>query len=130
VLQESIPLDFAVTKSCFDLSSDHSTVLIILTSHALNQEKQPSLSNRHTNWDDFRHLINQRLTLNVPLKTEEDSEAAVKFFNDTVQCAGWNATPEHTDTLKTYDCPILIKQKIEEKRRLCRNWHRLRTPES
>jgi hypothetical protein len=23
--------------------------------------------------------------------------------------------PEHTDTLKTYDCPILIKQKIEEK---------------
>jgi hypothetical protein len=29
--------------------------------------------------------------------------------------AGWNATPEHRDTLKTYDCPILIKQKIEEK---------------
>jgi hypothetical protein len=21
--------------------------------------------------------------------------------------------PEHTETLKTYDCPILIKQKIE-----------------
>jgi hypothetical protein len=35
--------------------------------------------------DDFRHLINQRLTLNVSLKTEEDIEAAVKFFNDTVQ---------------------------------------------
>jgi hypothetical protein len=33
-------------------------------------------------------------------------------------------------TLKTYDCPILIKQKIEEKRRLNRDWHRLRTPES
>jgi hypothetical protein len=43
------------------------------------------------------------------LKTEEDIEAAVKFFNDTIQWAGWNAIAEHTDTLKTYDCPILIK---------------------
>jgi hypothetical protein len=29
---------------------------------------------------------------NVSLKTEEDIDAAVKFFNDTVQWAGWNAT--------------------------------------
>jgi hypothetical protein len=66
-----IPQDFAVAKSCFDLSSDHSPVLITLTAHALNQKKQASLSNRHTNWDDFRHLINQRLTLNVSVNTEE-----------------------------------------------------------
>jgi hypothetical protein len=29
-----------------------------------------------------------------------------------------------------YDCPILIKQNVEEKRRLRRDWHRLRTTES
>jgi hypothetical protein len=40
---------------------------------------------RHTNWDDFRHPINQRLTLNVSLKSEEDTEAVVKLFNDTIQ---------------------------------------------
>jgi hypothetical protein len=114
---KSIPQDFAVAKSCSDLSSDHSPVLITLTSHAMNQEKQPSLSNRYTNWDDFRRLINQRLTSNVSLKTEEDIEAAVKFFNDTVQWAGWNATPEHTDTLKTYVCPVLIKQKNRRKKK-------------
>jgi hypothetical protein len=62
-----------------------------------------------------RHLINQRLTLNVSLQTEEDIEAPVKFFNDTVQWAGWNTTPQDTDTLKTYDCPILIKQKNRRK---------------
>jgi hypothetical protein len=28
---EGIPQDFAVAKSCFDLSSDHSTVFIALT---------------------------------------------------------------------------------------------------
>jgi hypothetical protein len=67
------------------------------------------LSNIHTNWDDFRHLINQRLAINVSLETEEDTETAVKFFDDTVQWADWKATSEHTDTLKTYDCPVLIK---------------------
>jgi hypothetical protein len=107
---KGIPQDFAAAKSCFNLSSNHSPVLITLTSHALNQEKQPCLSNRHRNWDDFRHLISQRLTLNVSLKTEEDIEAAVKFFNDTLHWAGWNAMPEHTDTLKAYDCSILIKK--------------------
>jgi hypothetical protein len=94
-VSKGIPQDFAVAKSCFDLSSDYSSVLITLKAHALNQEKQPSLINRYTNWDDFRHLINQRLTLNVSLKTEEDIEAAVKFFNDTIQWEGWNAMPEH-----------------------------------
>jgi hypothetical protein len=102
---KSIPQDFAVAKSCFNLSSDHSPVLITLTAHALNQEKQPGLSNRHTNWDDYRHLISQRLTLIASLETEEDIEAAVKF---ATQC---NVTPEHKYILKAYDFLILIKQK-------------------
>jgi hypothetical protein len=103
------PQDFPVAKSCFHLSSDHSLILIILTADALNQEKEPILSNRHTNGDDFRHLINDRLTLNIPLKTKEDNEAAVKFFNGTMQCTGWNAK----------------KQRTEEKRRLRTDWHHL-----
>jgi hypothetical protein len=93
--------DFAVAKSCFHLFFDHSLVLITLKAHVLNQDKQPSLSNIHTNWDDFRRLINERLTLNVSLKTEKYIGAAVKFFNDIIQWPGCNGMPEHTDTLKT-----------------------------
>jgi hypothetical protein len=36
---------------------------------------------------------------------------------------------QHQDSRHTEDCPILIKQKVEEKRRLRRGWHQLRTPE-
>jgi hypothetical protein len=79
------PQGFAVAKSCFDLPSDHSPVLMTLTAHVLNQEKRPSLSNRHTNWDGFSRLINERLTLNVSLKTVGDTEAAIKFSSDTIQ---------------------------------------------
>jgi hypothetical protein len=80
-------------------------IIITLTAHALNQETQLNLNNTHTNWDEFRCLINAILTLNVSLKIEEDTEAAVKFL-DTVQWAGWNITPEQADTLKAYNCPI------------------------
>jgi hypothetical protein len=34
-----------------------------------------------------------------------------------IQWAVWNATPEHTGTLKTYDCPIFIKQKNQRKKK-------------
>jgi hypothetical protein len=101
--------------------------LITLTTHAHKQEAQPSLSSKHTNCDQFRLIVNERLTLKVPLNIEEDIETAVKFFNDTMQWAGWKATPERTATPKAKNCPILIKQKIEGKRRLCRNWQRLLT---
>jgi hypothetical protein len=82
--------------------------LITLVAHALNQEKQQNLSNRHTNWDGVRRLINERLTLTGSHKAEEDTEATVKF-NDIVQWADWTATPEHATTHKAHDCPILIK---------------------
>jgi hypothetical protein len=109
------PQDSAVSKSCFDLSSDHSPVLITLKAHVQNQEKQPRLSNRHTSRDDFRHLISEGLTLNVPLKTEEDIEAAVKLLNDTIQQARWNATPEHTAHTHRHTT-ALYKKKLRKKK--------------
>jgi hypothetical protein len=114
---EGIPLDFAAAKSCFDLSSDHSPILITLTADTLNQQNEPNLSNRQTNWDDFRRLVNETLTLNISLKTEEHIEVAAKFFNDSIQ---WQVGMQCRDikrTLKAYDCSIIIKQKIEEERR-------------
>jgi hypothetical protein len=85
---KSIPQDFAAAKSCFNLSSKHSSIFITLIVATLNQENEPILSNRHTNWDNFRHLASERLTLNILLKIDKDIEAAVKFFSDTIQCTG------------------------------------------
>jgi hypothetical protein len=49
-------------------------------------------------------------------KREENTEAAGKCFNDTIQWVGCNSTPEHSDLSITPDYPILIKEKeIAEK---------------
>jgi hypothetical protein len=127
---KGIPHDSALTRSCFELSSDHSPVLISLNLRALHHAPQPTLCNRKTNWDYFRHLITTNLTLHVPLKTEAEIEDAVKYFTDLIQWAGWTATPEITCTPSSYDYPLPIKQKLAEKRRLRKEWHLYRTPTS
>jgi hypothetical protein len=91
------------------LLQNDSPILITLTAKALNQENEPNLSNFHENCDDFRRLMNERLTLNIPIKIEEDIELGANFFNDTIQCGAWNATPEYKRILKAYNCPIIIK---------------------
>jgi hypothetical protein len=88
--------------------------MITLTGDALNQESEPILSNRNTNWDDFRRLVNESLTLNIPFKSEEDIEAAAKFFNDTIQWAGSNSRAKHKRTLEAYNYTIKIKKKFKK----------------
>jgi hypothetical protein len=53
------------------------------------------LVNRKTDWDAFRHLLNERLLLNVHLETDSDIEAAIKNFNDIIV-----AGPQPQSTLK------------------------------
>jgi hypothetical protein len=115
---KGIPPDFAVAHSCLDLSSDHSPVLVILTSQPIRPDLPPSLSNRLTNWDYIKHLINQRLLLKIPLKTTDDIEEEVKFFTDTVQLAGWKATPQLPDRTGINDCPLIIQQQLAAKLKL------------
>jgi hypothetical protein len=82
---KGIPLYLGDVQSCFDLSADHSPILVTLPSQTLRPEPPPSLCNRRTNFDEFRNIITERLTLHILLTTAEDIEAAVQHFNDTVQ---------------------------------------------
>jgi hypothetical protein len=104
-----IPPDFAVAHSCLDLSSDHSPVLVTLTSQPIRPDLPPRLSNRLTNWDYFKLQV-VGLLLQIPLKTKDDIEEAVKFFTDTVQWAGWKATPPLPARTGINACPLIIQQ--------------------
>jgi hypothetical protein len=42
----------------------------------------PRLSNLRTDWEFFRHLITERLTLNITFKATEDIEKAVKIYDN------------------------------------------------
>jgi hypothetical protein len=86
-----------------------------LTSQPIRPDPPASLSNKLTKWDYFKHLINERLLLQIPLKTTDGIEEAVKFFTDTVEWAGWKATPPLPARTGINACPLIIQQQLANK---------------
>lgn len=126
---KGIPKESQKAESCFDLSSDHSPVLIELSTTILIRETPPKLGSKNTNWDIFREIIDEELKLNIPLKSRIDIENAVQNLNKIIQAAVWSSTPTNTTTYSRQVLPTIIKQKIVEKRRLRKIWQNTRCPQ-
>lgn len=130
-------IDFCITKGiarnymkaepCFDLSSDHSPIIVTIGTKVIIKPKPPTLCNRKTDWTLFRHMLDEAIDLNISLKTHNDIEEAVEHFNKCIREAAYEATPiRNEDNFE--DCPILIKRLVEAKRRLRKQWQQTRLP--
>lgn len=67
------------------------------------------------------------MELQVPLKTYVDIDIVVEHFTESIQESVWQSTPMKIKT--TTDLPSLIEEKIAEKRKLRKVWHRTHPPQ-
>ncbi|KMQ86419.1 reverse transcriptase [Lasius niger] len=116
-------------ESCLDLSSDHSPIIITINSQILKKEKPPMLCNKHTDWTNFRKLLEESLVTKIPLKTAEDIIEAAEHFNQRIQQAVWNSTPTSSTNDKEDSCSMAVRDKIASKRKLRKQWQKTRSPE-
>lgn len=127
---KNIPSQNTSAKSCLDLSSDHSPVLITINSEVTVQQKQPSLCNRNTNWDIFKDLISDKISFDISLKCPQELDNAVQQLCINIQSAAWEATPNtssynsNTETISSN-----IRDKLAQKRRLRKKWQSTRSPQ-
>ena len=132
--------EFCVTKgmdtkklaveSCLELPSDHTPILVTVFAHILGKSKKPSLySKKKKDWNCFREILDEQITLTIPLKTEIDIEEAAENIPKLIQNAAWQATPCRKDQTPTEECPIIIKQKLAEKRQARKRWQLTRAPQ-
>lgn len=126
---KNIPAQNTSAKSCFDLSSDHSPVLIRINSQVMINQKQPQLCNRKTNWDKFRTTVSEQIMLDIPLKCPEDLDIAVQQLCVIIQSAAWEATPDNSHFPNAKRIRSNIRDKIAEKRRLRKKWQYTRAPQ-
>jgi hypothetical protein len=129
-------LDFFITKGISDLftsiesnldgSSDHTPVILTVSSTVIQRESSESLHNVKTDWDCFRSYLNNNVNLRIPLKTKEDVEEACNYITNAIQVAAWINTPACTNLGTNIIQPIEIKKKIAEKRRVRRTWQQSR----
>ena len=114
---KGIPIQYLKAESCLDLPSDHSPVIITVSSEAIKRQTPPHLSNKHTDWENFRSLLDEYINLGIPLKSEKDIITAVEHLTQSIQNAAWESTPTSSKSGDVYSfLPICIKQKIAWKR--------------
>lgn len=130
-------LDFFVTKgisqnnvtvnSSLDLSSDHSPVIVSYSTSVL--QKDHAISHNLVDWEGFKHEVNCNISLKVPLKTQEDIEESINYFNCVILDSVYHSKKEIQRSVKNMYYPNDIKQKIAHKRRLRRIWQNSRNPQ-
>ena len=97
-------IDFCITKnikcnqlkirSCLELSSDHSPIILDYTTDIKPIELPTSIFNQRTNWKEFRQHIDHQLRIKLLLRTQLDIERAIIHFNDVVLDVGSKSTPQ------------------------------------
>lgn len=131
-------LDFCVTKgiarplvmaeTCYDLSSDHSPVLITLNMQVLKLSPPRFLTNQHTNWTQFKSTLTRECSLNIPLKTKDEIDSAVQSLTDVLKQAATDATPSSSVYIKLDKPSQNIQQLLMIKRSIRRQWQLHRSP--
>jgi hypothetical protein len=96
-------LDFFVSKHLsssfidvieeFDLDSDHSPIVLTLSETIIKKPRSPTLTNNHTDWDQFWKTLTDKINLRVALTTTDELEDDVWKFVTDIQHSASEATP-------------------------------------
>jgi hypothetical protein len=127
LVTRGIPAIYIQVESVFELSSDHSPVIVTIYASTIHKAATPTLTMTHTNWDKFRDYINEHINLCLRIKECAELDEAVQYFTTLLQAAVWHSTPPPHARMKPKDnTPLHIRELIAEKRRLCGRWQRSR----
>ena len=131
-------IDFFVTKniSCnyievdeeFTLSSDHSPIVMTLSAKIIKKEASPTLTNKYTDWNSFRRILEETIQLKVSIKNPDELEIETQRFIEDVQRAAWTSTPKSSKIIKGNNYPKEIRNLIAEKRKIRKKWQLGRNP--
>lgn len=112
-----IPTQNCLLESHYDLTSDHTPVIVNLNSQPINTNISAKLASKHTNWENFCKYMNENLS-NQCIKEPKQLDEAVKLFTTTIQQAAWQATPSTIQEVRnSMRTPLHLRHLITEKRR-------------
>lgn len=126
-IAKGMPHANTMIEPCFDLSSDHTPVILTISSDLNMVTPPPRLSNKFTDWNNFRQILDDKISCDIRLKEERDIDRIVDYLTTCIQEAASNSTP-NASSYKPFDIPMHLKISITEKRRLRRVWQLSRNP--
>lgn len=129
-IAKGIAKNHVMVQNYEGLSSDHSVVILTISESVIEKASSPVLVNRKTNWILYRNLLNERIKLNVSLKTSFEIEEELDKFIEAIQSSAWDSTQQIKPRNNTKTYPIEIRELVAKKRRARKTWQRERTREN
>ena len=128
-ITKGITLTYLEVESIADLSSDHTPVLLTLSTTIIKKTPKKTLTTKSTDWDIFRDNLDALINLKIPLKTIQDLEQQTQEFINAIRTAAEQATPQQRDLIQPpISYPIEVWELLTERRRRRRIWHQTRNP--
>lgn len=125
---KGVPRSYMKSDVCYDLSSDHSPVLLTLCTESLKIEDPTHLTNRKTKWPLYRKILEQSSEMKFALKSAEDIDRTAELINKVMKEAAVKSTPNHISSDRKSNISPSIQQLLQEKRNLRRQWQHFRSP--
>ena len=111
----------------FELNSDHSPIYLTLSNNVIEKEHPPFLTNKNTDWNYFKNLLNVDYEITEINNTELLENEVIKLTND-IRNASWQSTPASKKRLPGKNYPSAIRNMIKEERRIRKDWQQTRDP--
>jgi hypothetical protein len=113
-----------------ELASDHSSILLTISTSPILKIRKPTLTPSMMDWDKFKRSIDENINLRTRLHTEEDIENGVEHLVTTIQNSAWSSSPtDYTHVIENRPrYPNYIRCLIRMKRRARKTWQLTRSP--
>jgi hypothetical protein len=119
----------ADVQPSYDLTSDHTPIIITISTIVATRRVLPRLHTLHTNWTIYKTVVHDKVTTTMNLKTREDIETAATTIIDILQHAAKAATPTRNPSRLVSNLPSDIKHLVAIKRRARSKWQKTHAPE-
>jgi hypothetical protein len=105
----------------YDLSSDHSPIILTVSKFNIRKTIIPKLHNKNTKWTQYQNIIEEEIALNTRLKNQNEIDAAITTLTTTLKRAAQKATPQTDIQKQTITLPLEIKKLVAAKRKQNQN---------
>uniref|UniRef100_A0A2S2PXP7 Putative RNA-directed DNA polymerase n=1 Tax=Sipha flava TaxID=143950 RepID=A0A2S2PXP7_9HEMI len=118
----------SIVTNLDNLCSDHSSVLLTIDTMPPNKPSKPTLTQGAIDWVTFRSSLENKINLNISLKSPNDIDKAVNFLTKSIQETAWSCSSPPTPKSTTKNLPLYTRSLIAEKRKARATWQRTRFP--
>jgi hypothetical protein len=92
-IRKKVPMHYMKIEDSYDLDSHYSPIIMTLSNKIIKKEANPTLTNKFTDWESFQSELNEKIQLNVPLRTRQQLDIETERIADLIQEVSWNNTP-------------------------------------